>query len=122
MTGERKLRLPQSLASRGFSKIVTMFACYAGSDDRHVTSLTSRKIEGCNEVGVRQFCNCTKSCHAPVDVLYSTENKRNKNVNFLLTSDTGGVKHTRSLTSFPLPVSGWFWTDARLAALLFGAE
>jgi hypothetical protein len=60
-----------------------------------------RKSRVATKVGASRFCNCTKSCHTPVDVLYSIENKRNKDVKFLLTSLTGGVKTHSFFDKFP---------------------
>ena len=62
------------------------------------------KNRGCGDVPhCRMSAACTKFGQAPVDELHSIENKRNGVARISLTSSAGGVKHTRSLTTF------WFF-------------
>ena len=49
---------------------------------------------------------CTKSGHRPVDAPHSTENKRDKTTNFLLTLKLKGVKTESFFDNF-LSFSGW---------------
>ena len=58
------------------------------------------KIAYATQLGNAASGSCTKFRQAPVDELQSIENKRDRVAKIILTSPIGGVKHTRSSTSF----------------------
>jgi hypothetical protein len=76
---------------------------------------------GCSVVPrCRTSERCTNFGQAPVDGLHSIENRRDRVARISLTSPAGGVKHTRSLTTF-LVLQSWWQADSNAPAMELSA-